>query len=128
MKTTIKGKHMEITEAIDSYVTKRLETLDKFLAESALVEVEVSKTTNHHKSGDIFRAEVNITNRGELTRAVAEEADLYAAIDKIRDEAIHVLSSKKGKKQSLWKRGKLRIKNMLRMADVTADETEGNME
>lgn len=122
MKTIITGKNLEITEAIDSYITKRFDGIVKFLDDSALVEVEILRTTYHHKSGEIFRAEVNIMNKGDHTRAAAEEEDLYKAIDKLRDETVHILSSKKGKRQNLWKRGKLQLKKMLRMDSAVGVE------
>lgn len=105
---------MDVTDAIYTYVTKRFEGINKFLMENAQVEVKLSRTTNHHKSGDIFRAEVNIQNNGDQTYAAEEKADLYAAIDALRDEVMQILSSKKGKRESLWKRGKQKIKNLIK--------------
>ncbi|MEN9649458.1 MAG: hypothetical protein RL094_425 [Candidatus Parcubacteria bacterium] len=124
MNIIIKGNHLEVTEAIQAYVAKRFEGVNKFLAENAQVEVELSRTTNHHKSGDIFRAEVNIDNNGDQTYASANLSDMYAAIDEVREETLRVLSSKKGKKQSLWKRGTLRLKKMLRSSAPETDSTD----
>ncbi len=118
MNIIIKGNHLDVTEAIQAYVTKRFEGANKFLNDNAQVEVELSRTTNHHKSGDIFRAEVNINNNGDQTYLAQEREDLFVAIDALRDEIQQVLSSKKGKRESLWKRGKQRIKDMLRRDDT----------
>lgn len=117
MNIIIKGTHLEITEAIDSYVTKRFEGINKFLSENAQVKVELLRTTNHHKSGDVFKAEVNVNNNGDQTYTAEEAEDLYAAIDAVRDETVRMLTSKKGKKESLWKRGTQKIKSMLRRAE-----------
>lgn len=121
MNIIIKGLHMEITEAIHDYIVKRISSLDKFLKIASKVEVDVGKTTNHHKNGDIFRAELNITNDGEFTRVVSEKEDLYAAIDAVRDEVIEVLSSKKDKKHSLFKKGALKIKSLFKRGVVEDD-------
>jgi len=51
-----------------------------------IFEVDIGKTTEHHRKGDVFRAEINFTAGKKLLRAVAKEADLYAAIDKAKDE------------------------------------------
>ncbi len=120
MNIIIKGSHLEITNSIQEYLTKRVKNLEKFLDANAKVEADLGKTSNHHKQGDIFRAELNITNRGDQTRVVAEREDLYAAIDAVKDEADEVLSSKKDKKQSLFRRGALQIKKMFRKGELEA--------
>lgn len=110
MNIIIKGSHIEISPAIEAYVTKKLSSLGKFLDMNARVEADLGKTSNHHKSGDIFKAEININHRGQFSRVVAEDSDLYAAIDKVQDEMFNVLASKKDKKQTLWRRGAQTIK------------------
>lgn len=96
---------------------KKISSLEKFLknGEQTLCEVELGKTTEHHKSGDIFRAEVNIVESGNTqTYAVAEEADLYAAIDIVRDEAERGIVARKKKKETLFKRGAIKFKELLK--------------
>lgn len=110
MNIIIKGSHIEITEAIEVYTTKKLKTLEKFLDENSKVQADLGKTTNHHKSGDIFKAELNVHSNGIYSRVVAEDQDLYAAIDRAQDDMFDILSSKKDKKQTLWKRGAQTIK------------------
>lgn len=114
MKTIIKGNHMDITPAIQEYLDKRLQGVEKFVDENAIVEVELGKTTNHHRSGDIFRAEINVTTNGDFVRATSEKEDLYSAIDVAREDLVNALSSKKDKKQTLWRRGSQRIKNLMK--------------
>ena len=118
MNIIVKGSHMEVTDSIRDYLEKRVRALEKFLDPNAIVEAELGKTTNHHKNGDIFRAELNITNhgsdRGKNVFVKAEEADLYAAIDKVRDEAADVLASKKDKRQSLFRKGAQKMKSMFK--------------
>lgn len=105
---------MDITPAIQEYLDKRLMGLEKFLDEHAIIEAELGKTSNHHRSGDIFRAELNVTVHGDFVRAVSEKEDLYASIDEARQELLDILSSRKDKKQTLWKRGGQRVKNLIR--------------
>jgi putative sigma-54 modulation protein len=114
MNIIVKGSHMEVTDAIREYLEKKVRSLEKFLDVNARIDAEVGKTSNHHKHGDIFRAELNISNEGRTTFVKAEEADLYAAIDKVRDEAAHVLASRKDKRQSLFRRGAQRMKRMFK--------------
>jgi ribosomal subunit interface protein len=120
MNIKIHTTNFDNTESIESYVHKRLGSLTKFLSgagdiESVLCEVELGKTTNHHKSGDIFRAEVNIKAPGiGQFYAVTEEADLYAAIDMVRDEIEREIVSKKTKKETLYRRGAAKFKSILK--------------
>ena len=107
-----------MTDAISSYVEEKLQSLEKFAIphdeENPLLYVEIGKTTNHHQSGDIFRAEVSMTVRGKQFRAVSKKDDLYAAIDDMRAELMRELTSYKTKERSLARRGAGMIKNLLR--------------
>jgi len=77
-------------------------------------DVEVGKRSEHHQSGDIYRAEVNITEDGKLFRAEATGESINAAIDKVRDEMEKQLRRHKKKKDSLLRRGGARVKGMLK--------------
>ena len=117
MNIKIRAKNFDITPAIYEYVNKKISSLEKFLTvkENILCEVEIGRTTTHHKSGDIFRAEINITEPGsKQIFAVAEEVDLYTAIDVVRDEAEREIVSKKNKRNTLFRKGGIVIKNLLR--------------
>lgn len=119
MNITIKATNMDLTDAIRDHAEKRVESLGKFLpnqGDNVQVQVEVGKTSNHHKSGDIFRAEINLSLAGNATqfRAEAETADLYAAIDMARDELEVELKRYKGKKEALYKRGAKTLKSLMK--------------
>lgn len=117
MKINIKATNTFLTPAISDYVSKRIDSLEKFADktdETLMADVEVGKTSQHHQRGDVFRAEINLRIRGKQLRAVAEEADLYAAIDKVRDEMAEELRSSRKKELSLVRRGGAAIKNLLR--------------
>ncbi len=117
MNIKITSKDFELTPAIEEYINKKVSSLEKFLGvqDNILCEVEVGKVTGHHKSGDIFRTEVNIVEPGNTqVYVVAEEADIYTAIDVVRDEAERVIVSKKKKKDTLFRRGGASIKNILK--------------
>lgn len=117
MNIKIRAKNFDITPAIDDYVSKKISSLEKFLEarDATICEVEIGRTTSHHKSGDIFRAEVNIMEPGKKqVFVVAEEADLYTAIDIVRDEAERAIVSQKNKHNTLLRRGSAKIKNLLK--------------
>jgi len=112
MKINIKATNITITPAIDDYIHKKLESLIKFFgrASDVLANVEVGKTTKHHKSGDVFRAEVHIIVDGDEYYAVVETDDLYAAIDEVKDEITRELTSRKKRTLRLLRKGGAQIK------------------
>ncbi len=125
MKIKIRSKNFDLTPAIDEYVSKKISSLEKFLdvKGEVLCEIEIGRTTKHHNSGDIFKAEVNIAQPGgKQIYVVAEEADLYAAIDIVRDEAERAIVSRKNKYKTLFRKGASRIKDLLKRIDFRKKE------
>jgi len=115
MKINIKATGITLTPSISEYIEKKMNMLEKFLLKGeSLVNVEVGRTTRHHKSGDIFRAEIRIISDGKEYYSVAETEDLYAAIDEVKDEIADELTSRKKKTAHLLRRGGAQIKNLLK--------------
>lgn len=116
MRINEKGTSMEITSAIHDYLHRKLSYIEKFIQndDSALCDVELGKTTNHHKNGDVFRAEINLHVKGRAFRAVSEMSDLYAAIDVAKDDLVRELQSNKDKKVSSIRRGGAKMKNFVK--------------
>lgn len=111
----IKATNIELTLAIREYVEKRISTISKFLKDdNVTIHVEVGKTTNHHKSGDIFRAEGECTVLGHKYYARVETDNLYSAVDELEQELSRELTSNFGKKQALFKRGAQKIKAIVK--------------
>lgn len=113
MRINEKGTNMEITPNIRDYLYKKLQHLEKFIDakdESTLCDVELGKSSNHHKNGDIFRTEINLHIKGKSLRAVAEESDLFASIDIAKDEMVRELQSNKDKRISSIRRGGAKMK------------------
>ncbi|KKW14940.1 MAG: hypothetical protein UY54_C0010G0013 [Parcubacteria group bacterium GW2011_GWA2_50_10b] len=89
MKINIKATGIELTPAIAGYVQKKISAIEKYLPAGAVdlvAQVEVGKSTQHHKSGEVFKAEVHLVGAGLDLYAVSEQSDLYAAIDLVKDE------------------------------------------
>lgn len=127
MNINVKGSNIELTPAISDYITKKLEGVSKFIdkhSPDTVCHVEVGKTTSHHKNGDIFRAEVRIHLKGNEVYVAEETTDLYAAIDKVRDEVINKLTSIKDKKVSLMRRSGAKVKSMIKGLFTNQTEVE----
>jgi ribosomal subunit interface protein len=117
MKITINCLHIELTDAIEAHVIKRLKTIDKFVSKddgSVTCNVELAKTTNHHHKGEIYKTEINLHTAGKNHRVENTQTDLYTSIDKARDMLEHEVKTHYGKKQAIWKRGAVKVKNLLR--------------
>ncbi len=116
MRNRTKATNITLTDAISQYLDKKLSQVEKFISdrENAMVDVELGKTTAHHKNGDVFRAEIMISDGGNQYRAEAETSDLYASIDKAKDDIIRELKTSNAKERRLLRRGALRLKNILR--------------
>lgn len=122
MKIILKGKDFEITSSVEDYLQKKLETLKKFLknfnSELIKAEVELGKTTRHHQTGDIFRAEINLSVGGKLFRAESEKDDLFAAIDEVRDDLAGEIKKFKTKKETIFIRGARSIKKKFSISSL----------
>jgi len=122
MEIIFKSKNFELTSSIEDYVRKKIETLGKFLKnfnqEIIKFEVEVSRTTHHHKSGDIFRAEINLSLGGRLLRVESEREDLFTAIDETRDDLEQEIKKFKTKKGAIFIRGARSIKKKFGLSDL----------
>ena len=89
MQINITGNELDLTEPLKKYIDTRIGSLSKYLKrfDEGLVraEVEVARTTQHHRHGDVYYAEVNLILPGKLLRATYEGEDVRECIDKVRN-------------------------------------------
>jgi|SRR3989344_3272922 len=120
MQINLKSTNMEMTGAIHDYVIKRVTNLEKLLSKieakggEAIVNFEVAKNTNHHKGGVVFHTDCLINIKGEKFYGSADAEDLYAAIDKLKENLFREISKNKDRKLTLFRRGAASIKKMLK--------------
>ncbi len=114
-RITFKHTHTEVRPHLQDLVTEKLQTLDRFLGGKTDVkcEVEFAKVAPK-RNGDIYRVEVNISSAGILHRAEATEETFERAIDVVRSELESELQRSRTKKQSLWRKGARKMKDMMR--------------
>jgi len=126
----LKGTEIELTDALKNYVNEKMALLEKHLhrvGTPKTIEVEIGKTTNHHKSGPFFRAEGNIVIPGAQFYAEAESEDLYASIDVLRDELDRKLREHFDKFKDNDKIEGLRLKELTHTSEVLLEQ-EGKIE
>lgn len=116
MKINFKATNLTLTPEILRYCREKLTHLEKLLAEdtSVFMEVEIGKTTRHHKHGEIFRAEMNLHLAGYRFRSESTTEDLYAAIDEAKDELATEIKRYRKRQSTLLRRGGRLVKNFLR--------------
>ncbi|GMU74103.1 MAG: hypothetical protein AMXMBFR44_3020 [Candidatus Campbellbacteria bacterium] len=120
----LKASGIDLTPALRSYVDDKMKALEKFIDPNiaAQADVEIGQTTHHHQSGKIFRCEINLVVPGDLIRVVAQEEDLYAAIDVAKDELLDKVRKRKDKKTKDVRRASRMFKSVLRKFGFGNDE------
>lgn len=120
MQINLQGKNIELTEAIKDYVLKRVTNLEKLLSNiekrggEVQVSFDVGKSTKHHKGGSVFHADCLINIDGKEFYGSADEEDLYASIDAVKENLFREISKNKDRRQTLFNRGARSIKKMLK--------------
>ncbi|MDQ3075986.1 MAG: ribosome-associated translation inhibitor RaiA [bacterium] len=117
MQINLQGKNLELTQEVKDYLHKKITHLEKYTLsseEEAVVNVELIKTTNHHKKGEIFKAEANLSFGGNKFFAVKELDDVFKAIDAIKDDLERKIVQTKTRNHSLFIRGARSVKKMMK--------------
>lgn len=120
MQINLLSKNIELTDEIRDYALKRVTNLEKFL--SSLTEengevkatFEVSKSTNHHKSGEVYHADCSMMVNGDKFYAESDNEDIRAAIDDVKEKLFNEITKNKDRKQTLFRRGASSVKKMLK--------------
>jgi putative sigma-54 modulation protein len=85
MNLTISGHHLEVTPALRSYVTSKLDRITRHFDQ--LVDIKVLLSVENQKEKDRRqRAECNIHVKGNDMFAESSHEDLYAAVDELVDK------------------------------------------
>ena len=101
MKIKITGKELKVTEALNDYVEKKLDRIEKYFEDA-----EADVTLRTEKNEQI--AEIYVIANGEKFRAVTEDKDLYASIDKDIDILEGQIRKSKTRKEKMIREGSIR--------------------
>ncbi|MDX1536053.1 MAG: ribosome-associated translation inhibitor RaiA [Candidatus Spechtbacterales bacterium] len=139
MQINLKSNNLELSDSIYEYVNKKIGELDKLVQkmdntsdekgekDTVQVDVEVGRTTNHHKKGDeIYRAEINVTVPGakKVIRVESKQHDLHLAIDEAKDGMQRRLKRYKSKKRTKFQRGIRKMKKITRLSRLARRRDE----
>jgi putative sigma-54 modulation protein len=85
MNLTISGHHLEVTPALRTYVTTKLDRITRHFDQ--VVDVKVILSVDNQKEKERRqKAECNIHVKGSDLFAESAHEDLYAAIDELMDK------------------------------------------
>jgi ribosomal subunit interface protein len=102
LKKFIEDKLLKVTALVDPADT------------AAMVDVEIGTTAGGQRTGDIFRAEINLQFKGGFVRAEATRDTLHGAVDEAVTEARRELRKTKQKKRDLMRDGAAQVKDFFR--------------
>ncbi|MGI5911543.1 MAG: ribosome hibernation-promoting factor, HPF/YfiA family [Syntrophomonadaceae bacterium] len=80
MKFDIRGKNIELTDALKDYTTKRLSKLEKYIDDVKVAQVALSVGAEGHK------VEVTIPLNGIMLRGEESTEDMYSSIDLVEEK------------------------------------------
>ncbi len=114
MNIAISGSHIDLTDALQNHVDSEFAKIEKLIDPHARITVEIGKTTEHHKQGNIFKAEAKIVEPKAEYFATIISDDLYTAIGMLSDELSEQITRSKDRQRTLFKKGSAMIKKLLR--------------
>ena len=91
MQLTMTGHHVEVTDALRQYVTKKLERINRHFDQVLDVHCILTVEKQHHK------AEATVHAKGVHLHAHASEQSMYAAIDLLMDKLDRMVKKHKEK-------------------------------
>ena len=99
MNLTISGHHLDVSPALRSYVTSKLDRITRHFDQ--MVDVKVLLSVENQKEKDKRqRAECSIRVKGNDLFAESAHEDLYAAVDELMDKLDRQVVRHKDKIQS----------------------------
>ena len=93
MNLTISGHHLEVTPALRSYVTSKLDRITRHFDQVVDVRVLLSVEKQLKDKDARQRAECDIHVKGSDMFAESAHADLYAAVDELVDKLVDTKSA-----------------------------------
>jgi putative sigma-54 modulation protein len=96
MEMEIRGKKLQLSKAVENYVTKKMGKLSHLLPSIVETKVEISKEKAKSPTNR-YVVQVTVKSDGVLIRAEERQADVYAAIDAADDVIRKQIGRFKGK-------------------------------
>ncbi|MHB0976707.1 MAG: ribosome hibernation-promoting factor, HPF/YfiA family [Candidatus Aquicultorales bacterium] len=102
MEVIVKGRHVEITDALKKYAEDKVSRLSRYFDKINQIEVELMVERNPSLPNP-QTAEVTLITKGPLIRAKVATDNMYASIDGVTDKLERQIKKFKGKLYSSHK-------------------------
>src|SRR5690349_23252039 len=99
MELHVKGKNLEVSDAIRSYAERKMSKLDKQMSKLARVEVELAVEKNPSVAENQV-AEATVWLKGHTLRAREATRDMKASIDELTEKLVRQIREDRDKKVS----------------------------
>src|ERR1700687_1767963 len=99
MQLHVKGKNLEVSDAIRSYAERKLAKLEKQLHDTTRVEVELAVEKNPSVSANQV-AEATVWLKGHTLRAREATRDMKASIDELAEKLLRQGKDERERKAS----------------------------
>lgn len=118
MNITITGKELKATDAIKEYAEKKLSRIEKYFGEEEIdVTVTIKKENVTSEVAEMF-----VTVKGLSFKAVTEDKDLYASIDKDIDILEGQIRKLKARREKMQKDSSIKQMNIDGMAEKAIED------
>jgi len=92
MRVKIKATNIQISPEVEDYAYQKLTSLERFLPEAknepdlVIAEIELGRPSAHHKKGEVFYCELNLSIGKKLLRSSNFGVSIIEAIDKVQED------------------------------------------
>ncbi len=121
MKTTLKQTDVKINAPEQKHIDQHIAKLKKMLVKygtGVILDIEVGRLSRHHRKGQIYHAECNLTLPKKLLRAEADGQDIITAFETCRKELMREIDRYKTSKEEGNYRQARKLKKMSRMTPL----------
>lgn len=111
VRVTVRRKNIDITPALQAYIElKMLKPVRRLVEKVALqalpiLDLELGRSTRHHRKGKVYHAEAGLSLDGTLLRAEADDEDIRTAIDLLEEELEREIVTYRGRARARERRG-----------------------
>ncbi len=121
MKERVVAKNIELEPEIKLYVKEKLKSLEKYFpdisSDEIIAEIDLGRPSKHHRKGDVFRCEINLTISGNLLRAEERGNTLIEVIDRASGEIDRQARKTKEKQKTKFLRGARKLARKIKFFD-----------
>lgn len=115
IRVIFKETSVDLTDEYKGGVEGKFKSLEKYSGGSDMtINLEIGRTTNHHRNGDIYKTEVRLNLNGKAFYVMSEASDLPASIDESLNKMANELKNEKDRGETMFRRGARSVKKMMK--------------